>query len=59
MQQGYNDRLDEAIAMNSRGRKMKQNLKDRRDESEGVEKSMGNRKYSGDKSMGYMKKKMK
>ena len=57
MKQVYNSRLDEAVALNSRGKKMKQNMSDRRHESEGMEKSMGKRKYSGDKSMGYMGKK--
>ena len=57
MEHGYNSRLDEAIAMNSRGKKMKQNMYDRRHESMGMQKSMGKRKYSGDKSMGYMEKK--
>tara|TARA_R100000951_G_scaffold114953_2_gene121487 strand:- start:785 stop:1585 length:801 start_codon:yes stop_codon:yes gene_type:complete len=42
--QGYNDRLDESLAMR-RGRK-RQNFKDRRDESKGSEKSRLRRAYS-------------
>jgi hypothetical protein len=47
--QGYNDRLDESLA--ARNGKKSQSMKDRRDESEGMEKAMGKRKYAGDKSM--------
>lgn len=43
--QGYNDRMDESLGMSSRGRKMKQSMRDRRDESKGMEKSMGRRAY--------------
>lgn len=42
--QGYNDRLDESLAMR-RGRK-RQNFKDRRDESKGAERSRLRRAYS-------------
>lgn len=47
--QGYNDRLDESLG--ARNGKKSQSMKDRRDESEGMEKAMGKRKYAGDKSM--------
>jgi len=47
--QGYNDRLDDSLG--AKNGKKSQSKKDRRDESEGMEKSMGKRKYSGDKSM--------
>lgn len=50
-QQGYNARLDESLGAKSRGKKMKQSLKSRRDESKGMEKAMGKRAYSSDKSM--------
>ena len=45
--QGYDDKLDESMGV-STGRKktMAQSLKDRRNESKGMEKSMGNRPYS-------------
>ena len=51
--QGYNARLDDSLG--AKHGKKSQSLKDRRDESEGMEKSKGHRKYSGDKSMGYEK----
>tara|TARA_Y100000004_G_C8929434_1_gene419228 strand:+ start:414 stop:626 length:213 start_codon:yes stop_codon:yes gene_type:complete len=51
--QGYNARLDDSLG--AKHGKKSQSLKDRRHESEGMEKSMGKRKYSGDKSMGYEK----
>ena len=52
--QGYNDRLDESLSnLNGAERMMKQSYKDRRDESKGMEKSMGNRPYS---SVGTMDK---
>ena len=44
--QGYNDRMDESMGMSMRESKMKQSMKDRRDESKGMERSMGNRPYS-------------
>ena len=43
--QGYNDRMDESMGMSRRGRRMKQSMKDRRNESKGMEKSMGRRAY--------------
>tara|TARA_R100001198_G_C5200303_1_gene189557 strand:+ start:365 stop:883 length:519 start_codon:yes stop_codon:yes gene_type:complete len=48
MAQGYNARLDDS--MGSRSGSKSQSLKDRRDESEGMEKSKGKRKFSGNKS---------
>lgn len=48
--QGYNDREDESLGMRHRGKK-KESMKERRHESEGMEKAMGKRKYSGTKSM--------
>ena len=47
--QGYNDRLDESMGARN-GPKM-QSMKARRDESEGMEKAMGERKFAGNKSM--------
>ena len=45
--QGYDDKLDESLAMRrGAGRSKQQSRKDRRDESAGMEKSMGRRKYS-------------
>ena len=41
--QGYNDKMDESMG---NGKPMKASRKDRRDESKGMEKSMGNRAYS-------------
>lgn len=49
MKQGYNDRMDESMAMRN-GAKM-QSMKDRRDESKGMEKEMGKRAYSAVKTM--------
>jgi len=50
--QGFNDRLDESLG-ETRGAKKtkKQSYKSRRKESEGMEKSMGRRKYSRVKTM--------
>ena len=48
--QGYNARLDDSLG--SKNGKKTQSMKDRRDESEGMEKSMGKRKFSGNKSSG-------
>ncbi|QDP48543.1 MAG: hypothetical protein Tp158DCM1228761_45 [Prokaryotic dsDNA virus sp.] len=48
MKQGYNARLDES--MGSRNGKKSQSFKDRRDESKGMEKAMGMKAYSGNKS---------
>ena len=47
--QGYNDRLDES--MGARNGPRTQGMKARRDESEGMEKAMGRRKFAGNKSM--------
>ncbi len=49
--QGYNARLDDSLG--ARNGKKKQSLKSRRHESEGMEKAMGKRKYSANKSMAY------
>lgn len=49
MSQGYNARLDDS--MGAKNGKKKQGMKSRRDESEGMEKSMGKRKFAGDKAM--------
>jgi len=54
MGEGYDDDLDDSLGMKDRGRKMKQSFADRRKESEGMEKSMGKKKYSGDMSMDQM-----
>lgn len=48
--QGYNARLDESLGERHRG-KHKQSLKDRRDESKGMEKARGRRAYAADRSM--------
>ena len=50
-EQGYDDRLDDSLGAKDKGKKSKQSMKSRRDESEGMEKSKGKRKFSGDKSM--------
>ena len=66
--QGYNARLDESLASSKRtvgaSKNTKQTLKDRRDESEGMEKKMGRRKFArvstmdkGDKKKAPKKKK--
>src|SRR6056300_388522 len=47
--QGYNARLDDS--MGAKNGKKKQSMESRRDESEGMEKSMGKRKFAGDKAM--------
>ena len=49
--QGYNSRLDESLG--AKHGKKSQSMSSRRHESEGMEKSSGNRKYSGDNSMAY------
>jgi len=46
--QGYNDELDDSLGM-KHGKK-KQDMKQRRADSENMEKAKGKRKYSGDKS---------
>ena len=51
--QGYNARLDDS--MGARNGKKKQSMKSRRDESEGMEKSMGGRKFAGDKAMKFQR----
>jgi len=43
LKQGYDDKMDESMG---KGKPMKASRKDRRDESKGMEKSMGNRAYS-------------
>jgi len=48
MGQGYNARLDDSLG--AKHGKKSQSMKARRDESEGMEKSMGRRKFSGNKS---------
>ena len=48
--QGYNARLDDS--MGGRSGSKSQSEKSRRDESEGMEKSMGKRAYSGNRSSG-------
>ena len=62
MMQGYNDRLDESLG-NTKGKRStkEQNYKDRRNESEAMEKKGGKRKYARVKTMdkGNRKKKMK
>ena len=52
--QGYNDRLDES--MGGRNGPAMQGMQARRDESEGMERAMGKRKFAGDKAMPRMKK---
>ena len=47
--QGFNDRLDES--MGARNGKKMQDMKARRDESEGMERAMGKRKFAGNRSM--------
>ena len=47
--QGYNDRLDESLG--AKNGKKSQSLKDRRDESKGMEKSKGKGAYSSDSKM--------
>ena len=53
-EQGDNDRLDES--MGARNGPTMQGMKARRDESEGMEEAMGERKFAGDKAMPRMKK---
>ena len=55
--QGYNDRLDESLGNRNRDEPlMMQSFKDRRDESKGMEKSMGRRPYSSVGTMDKMAK---
>lgn len=56
--QGYNARLDESLGERNKGKK-KQSLKDRRDESKGMEKAKGKRAYSAVKTMDKSKRKKK
>lgn len=56
--QGYNARLDESLGVRNKGKK-KQSLKDRRDESKGMEKAKGKRAYSAVKTMDKSKRKKK
>jgi hypothetical protein len=51
MGQGYNDRLDESLGMKHKGKKYKQSLKSRRDESKGESKHLSGHAYMGDHSM--------
>src|SRR6056300_1512567 len=51
--QGYNARLDDS--MGAKNGKKKQSMESRRDESEGMEKSMGKRKFAGDKAMKFQR----
>jgi len=50
--QGYNARLDESLGGRNKDPHT-QSLKDRRDESKGMEKASGKRAYSADKGMKY------
>jgi hypothetical protein len=52
MAQGYNDRLDESLGAKHPG-KHSQSLKDRRDESEAMEKKPYHHKYGADGNMEY------
>ncbi len=49
--QGYDDRLDESLAKDGKESSKKQSMKDRRDESKGMEKSTGKGAYSSDPKM--------
>ena len=49
--EGYNDKLDESMGMTHRESSMEQSMKDRRDESKGMEKGMGRRAYQRVKTM--------
>ena len=55
--QGYNARLDDS--MGGRSGSKSQSEKSRRDESEGMEKSMGRRKFAGAGTMDVDRKKMR
>jgi hypothetical protein len=48
--QGYDDRLDESLAMKHRGAH-EQSMEDRRDESKAMEKKDTGHAYAGDKEM--------
>ena len=57
--QGYNARLDESLSMrHGAGRKKEQGRKDRRDESEAMERSMRRRKYASVGTMDKGRRKM-
>ena len=57
--QGYDDKLDESLAMRrGAGRTKQQSRKDRRDESAGMERSMGRRKYASVGTMDKGRRKM-
>ena len=57
--QGYDDKLDESLAMRrGAGRSKQQSRKDRRDESAGMERSMGRRKYASVGTMDKGRRKM-
>ncbi len=57
--QGYDDKLDESLAMRrGAGRTKEQGRKDRRDESAGMERSMGRRKYASVGTMDKGRRKM-
>lgn len=49
--QGYNDKLDESLAKDGKESTKEQSMKDRRDESKGMEKSKGKRAYKSDPDM--------
>lgn len=49
--QGYNDKLDESLAKDGKESSKKQSMKDRRDESKGMEKAEGKGAYSSDPKM--------
>jgi len=49
--QGYNAKLDESLAKDGKESTKKQSMKDRRDESKGMEKSKGKGAYSSDPKM--------
>ena len=50
MKEGYNARLDESLGERHRG-PHSESLKDRRDESKGMEKKSSGHAYAGDKDM--------
>ena len=60
MKQGYNARLDESLGMRDGKESSKsQSLKSRRDESEGMEKKLGRRKYASVRTMDKARRKKK
>lgn len=50
MKQGYNDRMDESLAMRDGAKS--QSMTDRRDEAKAMNRAMGKRAYGSVKSMG-------